>query len=258
MASKTVYTATITVPVYASWKCEKCGEVNFATGVIVCKRQEASGSWRSSKQKEAEEKAASLAQTEWTGEAFQIISDPNNHAQDMRKGLFLQNTHCTKCGKKPKWDKDMQYSTWGSLCFVPAIISGIAAISIVTSPVAWLIFAAFLAIIVTALISEPHYKKMMKNLPSKYTPVMGSLNPELIEYAETLGKKIPTPDECIATVKAYDQDAVPAEQKDQPVVGSSATENTTTVQSNFCRKCGAQLQAGSGFCHKCGTEITKQ
>lgn len=54
MASKTVYTATITVPVYASWKCEKCGEVNFATGVIVCKRQEASGSWRSSKQKEAE------------------------------------------------------------------------------------------------------------------------------------------------------------------------------------------------------------
>ena len=26
MASRTVYTSTITVPVYASWKCEECGE----------------------------------------------------------------------------------------------------------------------------------------------------------------------------------------------------------------------------------------
>ena len=219
MASRTVYTSTITVPVYASWKCEECGEVNFATGAIVVKRQESSSSWRPSKQREAEAKAASLAQAEWAGETLQIISDPNNHAQDMRNGLFLENTHCTKCGKKPKWDKDMKY--------------------------------------LTAFISEPRYKKMMKNLPKKYTPVMGSLNPELIEYAEALGKKIPNLDECIATVKGYDQVATSATPKVQPVVESTAPENTTTVQSNFCRKCGAQLQADSGFCHKCGTEIVK-
>lgn len=205
MVPRTVYTSTITVTVYASWKCEKCGEVNFATGVIACKRQESSGSWRPSKQRETEAKAASLAQAEWAEETLQIISDPNNNAKDMRNGLFLESTHCTKCGKKPKWDKDMKYLTWGGLCFMPAIFSGIAAIAIGTSPVAWLIFAVFLAIIVTAFTSEFRYKKMMKNLPKRYTPVIGSLNAELIECAEALGKTIPNPDECIATVKGYDQ-----------------------------------------------------
>jgi ribosomal protein L40E len=86
---------------------------------------------------------------------------------------------------------------------------------------------------------------------------MGSLNPELIEYAEALGKKIPNLDECIATVKGYDQVSTPATPEVEPIAESSASENTTTVQANFCRKCGAQLQADSGFCHKCGTEIVK-
>jgi len=257
MASRMIYTSTITVPVYASWRCEECGEVNFATGAIVVKRQESSSSWRSSKQREAEAKAASLAQAEWTGEALQIISDPNNHAQDMRNGLFLENTHCTKCGKKPKWDKDMKYLTWGSLCLTPTIISALAAIALGTSPIAWSIFAAFLAIVVTAFISEPRYKKMMKNLPKKHTPVIGSLNAELIKYAQALGKTIPGPDECIAIVKGYDQVAHTSTTI-QPVVENAVPANNTTVQHIFCRKCGAQLQANSSFCHKCGTEIMKQ
>lgn len=254
MASRTVYTSTITVPVYASWKCQECGEVNFATGAIVCKRQESSSSWRPSKQKEAEERAACLAQAEWAEEAYKIISDPNNNAQKMRNDLFLQNTCCTKCGKKPKWDKDMKYLTWGGLCFMPAIISGIAAFAIGTSPVAWLIFAAFLAIIVTAFISEPRYKKMMKNLPKEYTPVIGSLNADLIEYAGALGNTLPNPDECIAIVKGYDQVTSTSTPKVQPVVENSASANNTAVQSNFCRKCGTQLQTDSEFCHKCGCE----
>ena len=204
MAVRTIYTSTITVPVYASWKCEECGEVNFAIGTIVCKREASSSSMRSSKQGEAKAKATSLAQAEWAGEAYQIISDPNNHSPKMRNGLFLQNTHCAKCGKKPKWDKDMKYLACGGLCFMPAIISGIAAISMGTNLVAWLIFAAFLAIVVTAFMSEPRYNKMMKNLPKKYTPVMGSLNAELIEYADARGKTIPGPEECIVTVQGYD------------------------------------------------------
>ena len=114
MATRTTYTSTITVPVYASWKCEECGEINIATGVIACKRQETTSSWRPSKQREAEEKAAQNVQAEWVGETYNIISDPNKYAQDMRNGLYLQNTHCTKCGKKPKWHKDMKYLTWAN------------------------------------------------------------------------------------------------------------------------------------------------
>lgn len=111
-----------------------------------------------------------------------------------------------------------------------------------TSPVAWLIFGAFLAIVVTAFISEPRYKKMMKKLPKEHTPVLGSLNPDLIEYANNLGKTIPTPDECIEIVKGFSIDKKAEVEK---------------VECRFCRKCGTQLTSDSDFCHKCGTEIVK-
>ena len=257
MASRTVYTSTITVPVYASWKCEECGEVNFATGVIVCKRQESSSSLRSSKQREAEERAAAQARAEWAGDAFKIISDPNNSGSAMYSNFYLQNTKCTKCGKKPRWNKNVKFLPLVGLCMPVALISGIAAFATLTSVAAWLIFLASAGFIAWGIAREEVYKKMMPKLPKKYTPVIGSLNEELIAYAGALGKTIPNPDECIATVKGYDQIATPATPKVQPVAESSSSEYTTTVQSNFCRKCGAQLQADSGFCHKCGTEIVK-
>ena len=90
MSSRTVYTSTITVPVYGSWKCQECGEVNFATGAIVCKRQESSSSWRPSKQKEAEERAASLAQAEWAEEAYKIVQSEALDAFN-NGGSFIEN-----------------------------------------------------------------------------------------------------------------------------------------------------------------------
>ena len=257
MGSRTVYTSTITVPVYASWKCEECGEVNFATGVIVCKRQESSSSWRSSKQREAEERAAAQARAEWAGDAFKIISDPNHSGSAMYSNLLLQNTKCTKCGKKPRWNKNVKFLPLAALCMPVALISGIAAFATLTSVAAWLIFLASAGFIAWGIVREEVYKKMMPKLPKKYTPVIGSLNEELIAYADARGKKILNPDECIATVKGYDQISTPTTPEVEPIAESSASENTTTVQANFCRKCGAQLQADSGFCYKCGTEIIK-
>ncbi len=257
MASRTVYTSTITVPVYASWKCEECGEVNFATGAIVCKRQESSSSWRPSKQQEAEERAAAQAREEWAGDAYKIISDPNHSGHAMYSNFFLQNTKCTKCGKKPRWNKNAKFIPIIGLVMTVGLISGIAAFAEPTSVIAWLIFIACVSFIAWGIIREEVYNKMMIKLPTNSIPVIGSLNEELIDYAAKLGKKIPNPDECIAIVKGYDQVATPVTPKVQPVAESSSSENTTTVQSNFCRKCGAQLQADSGFCHKCGTEIVK-
>ena len=204
MASKTVYTSTITVPVYASWKCEECGEVNFATGVIICKRQESSSSWRSSKQKEAEERAAAQVRAEWAGDAFKIISNPNNNGSAMYSNFYLQNTKCTKCGKKPHWNKNVKFLPLVGLCIPVTLISGIVAFATLTSVAAWLIFLASAGFFAWGIAREEVYKKMMLKLPKKYTPVIGSLNAELIKYAEVLGKTIPAPDECIATVKAYD------------------------------------------------------
>ena len=93
----------------------------------------------------------------------------------------------------------------------------------------------------------------MPNFPRQYTPVIGSLNAELAEYAAHRGKSIPTPDECVEIVRNYGK---------PPVVEKAPAQTVEKVAESsecagFCRKCGTQLQAGSDFCHKCGTEIVK-
>lgn len=204
MATRTTYTSTISVPSYASWKCEKCGEINFAVGTTRCQQQESTTSFRNSKQEEAKLRASDLVHTHWTDHVLKIMLEPNQMAQEFRKDFSLENTDCTKCGAKPRWDKDMKYLSWLALSFTPAIFSGIVAIAAQTNIVAWLIFIGLLSVIIYGVVSESSYKKMMKTLPKEYIPVIGSLNQELVEYANKLGKKIPTPDESIEIVKAYD------------------------------------------------------
>lgn len=246
MGSKTVYTSSVSVPIYASWKCEHCGEVNFATGAIVCQRQESTSSWRSSKQREVKERVANLVEAEWAGEAYEIISDPNHNGSAMYSKFFLENTNCTNCGKKPRWDKHAKFLSLLGLCVPAGIISGIAAFSMLTSIGAWLIFLACVAFIVWGVAREEVYKKMMPKLPTKYTPVIGSQNAELIAYADELGETIPSPDKCIAIVKGYDHAGTVSTPTVQPA-----------VQSNFCRMCGARLPAHSDICHLCGKKTKK-
>lgn len=85
------------------------------------------------KQEEAKNEASSRAQNEWQQNALDIIFNPQENPQNMRSDLFFQNTNCTKCGKKPKWDKGMGYMTILPLSLMPAIISGIVAIAMKTS-----------------------------------------------------------------------------------------------------------------------------
>lgn len=257
MASKITYTSTITVPVYASWNCEKCGEANFATGTIVCKRQESTGSYRLSRQEEAKESAATKVKEEWTGDAFKIISDPNHSGTEMYYNFYLQDTNCTKCGKRPRWSKNEKFLPLVSMCMVLALISGIVAFTTMTSVVAWLVLLASVGVIAWYLLREVVYTNMMPNLPKIYTPVIGSLNAELIEYAEAHGKTIPTPDECIAAVKSYTETVNTAAPEGQLAIESKILVNDTIASPGFCRKCGAKLQADSSFCHKCGTKTAK-
>lgn len=108
----------------------------------------------------------------------------------------------------------------------------------------------------TSLLDMTSY--LSESLPKEYTPVLGSLNAELIDYANALGKPILNPDECIATVKGYNQITNASTPKVHPsVANNTPANNTATVQSNFCRKCGTRVQADSSFCHKCGTKIIK-
>lgn len=260
MASRTIYTTTITVPVYTSWKCEECGEINFSTGVIGCQREVSTSSWRKSKQNEAEEMAANKAREEWAGEAYKIISDPNHNASLMFSNFYVHNTNCTKCNKKPRWNKNIRFLWTIPPIFIGGLISLIGVISDVTSLVAWSFLLGIVGIFALLVAREENYKKMMSKLPKRYTPVIGSLNEELIEYASALGKTIPNPDECIEIVKGYDQIPNISANRAQSSIDSTknnASVNNTVETINFCRKCGVSLHKDSVFCHKCGTEIVK-
>lgn len=243
MATRTTYTSSIRVPIYASWKCTKCDGINFSYGSILCQRQTSTSSMRSSKQREAKEKASNLVQSAWAENALGIIFHPKTYAQNIRSDLTIENTNCTKCGKKAKWDKGMWYSTFSSLALLPMIISGIVSFSMMKSIIAWLVFAILFGVFVYGFISEISYKKMVKNLPEEYLPVIGSLNEELISYAAEKGKKIPSPEETIEIVNHFN---------------SIQSQNSTNKnQYGFCRRCGTPLLANSGFCHKCGEKIIK-
>lgn len=253
MASRTIYTSTVTVPVYASWKCEHCGELNFSTGVIAYRKEQTTRSWSSSVRNEVKARVHRLANAEWVENAYYIITDPNENAQDLRSCFTLQNTRCKKCGKKPRWDKNMNHVGLCALCIVPALISGIVLLCSITSFSAWLVFAILMSIVVYGFVTEPQYRNTMAELPKEYTPIIGSLNSDIIKYASQHGILIPTPDECISIARSY------CVSKSSSNVQPITFVNKVEQQENsiFCRKCGVKLHSDSQFCHKCGTEIIR-
>ncbi|MBE7032971.1 MAG: hypothetical protein E7406_01945 [Ruminococcaceae bacterium] len=206
MATTTTYTTDVTVPIYASWKCEKCGETNFSTGVIGYRAEVSTNSCRKSVREKAKLEASTLAENEWRRNVYKIITDPNHSAESLRNDLFLQNTNCAKCGEKPSWDKNMKYLKWAAISFICAVLSGIVAFSEKTSFVGWLIFLASLSGVIYGFATESRYKKTMINLPKEYTPVIGTLNEDVIEYTTHRGKTVPTPEESIQIVKNYGRD----------------------------------------------------
>lgn len=201
MGSRTIYTSTITVPIYASWKCEHCGEINFSAGNIACRRGESTSSWRNSKHEEAKARAHALAQAEWTGEVYKVITDPNHSASEMYNNVFFQNTRCIKCRKNPRWKLQTKFVPLFGLAIIIAIISGLFLIDMPTSIGTWLTFICSAGFFTWGIVRETIYTKMMPNYPKEYTPVIGSLNAELAKYAAQRGTSIPSPDECVKIVR---------------------------------------------------------
>ena len=242
MGYRTVYISTITIPVYASWRCEKCGEINVATGTIKCKREEGTSALRPSKHKEAQEKANKKACEEWKDQACKIISDPKHTRLAMHSDLVFENTKCTLCGKTPRCYKGEKNITMIGVALIFAILSGLVALNAMTSVAAWLVFAGAVGLAVGGFIKEEMHMRTVKRLPKGYSPVIGSLNPELINYANERGMNIPTPDDCVRVVK---------EETESPI------KMTQQKESCFCHKCGTKLFTDSAFCHKCGIAINK-
>ncbi len=203
MPKKQFYSSSVSVPVYAAWKCRFCKTNNFSAGFIICKRETSSSSWRIKKQEEARKLASVLAQNEWKQNAIDIIFSPKFAPQKMRESLSLNNTRCSRCKLKPRWDRGLGYQLFSSMSFGFALISGFVAVITPVFPVAWLIF--FLCVLGTlyGFINAKAYKKAIQRMDIKFLPVIGSQNEELVAFAEGQGKSLLSPEGVIDAVKRY-------------------------------------------------------
>lgn len=246
------YSATMKVPVYASWKCKHCGEANFATGRIIYRQTESAFGWRYSNYTKAQNKAVAHARAGWADCALKIIHDPKGHATEMYKHFFLPNSTCTKCGKKPHWSRSFSFYPFLTYVIPLYIICGFIFFSVLSPVAVWAFLLANVGIAIWAILRRIWGPKKISELPTAYTPVIGSLNPELVRLSKSTGQPMPTPDECIAAVRGYNQKA----EADQALVAPPVAKqgNAPVI---FCRKCGAKLKENRIFCHKCRTEIMR-
>lgn len=243
------YTSKIKIPVYASWKCENCGDVNFAMGSVVCQRSKRTGSWHSSTITDAQDSASAQAHINGVEIAWNIIQDPKRNSSATSRYLRLKNAKCTQCEKKPSWNAYYPPLSLFTLAIPIASISGIFTLAKLTDIVSWLLFIASASIIIWGLLRKNTLQKRLLNLPEEYIPIVGSFNPDLIQYAQTFSKTIRTPDECITAVRGYPMKAGNIES----FVGSAYNKPISPhdIPTNFCRKCGTKLEITDQFCPKC-------
>lgn len=243
------YTSKIKIPVYASWKCEDCGEVNFALGSVVCQRSKRTGSWLSSTITDAQDTASTQAHLDGVEIAWNIIQDPKQNSFTTGNHFRLKNAKCTQCGKNPSWNAYAPTLSFVAFAIPIALISGIFALAKLTSIVSWLLFIASVNVIIWGLSRKTAFQKRMHNLPKEYIPVVGSFNPDLIKYAQTFSETIRTPDECIVAVRGYHMKAGNVEPFINPAYNEPISLHD--IPTNFCRKCGTKLEINNQFCPKC-------
>lgn len=199
MASKVEYTATISVPVYTCWKCQKCNCINSNNGVLMCQGTTTSYSFKESKLENAKDTAATFVEAEWKKNALNIITNPRSFPELFRTSLNLGKVECSNCGKRPIWNKKGSFLT--VLMFLAFFIGFVTLYFVISGKATlttWLILLACAGIIFLIINSDKIYDKKITELPEQYLPVIGTQNEEMLIYAEHYGKKIPTPQECIA------------------------------------------------------------
>ena len=273
MATKTIYTAKCSVPIYSGWRCPYCDTVNTSDGEITYQRQTASSSLSIGKQNAAKQRASSLVESEWAYSVLNTILYPKRHAKELLNNMVIYNTKCCKCHKRAKWDKSIinrVIQLVQIILLMPAVICLVlCTLTILGGKYdywRWVLLGVSFAVLLSKYVFEKQYAKKLSSIPGKYAPVFGSLNSELYSAALQQKNTIPSPAEVIAIINSF----VPNEQAEtnKSVTISSLNHETdeiiTTVVSKnepkaeetlFCRKCGTRLQNDSDFCHKCGTRV---
>ena len=103
--AQTIYNSSIKFPVYASWRCPKCNEVNFSNGEICHTETGISSSLSKEKQNNTQERVSKDAKENGVLFTLAIMLDPKENSTAMRYELAMEDTHCKNCQSKPDWDK---------------------------------------------------------------------------------------------------------------------------------------------------------
>lgn len=202
MSSKTKISTSTKKEIYAVWKCESCGEINVSKGPFTITRSETTYSISPWKQAEIEDELRAKLQEEWPDDLYKYITAPDKQLNR----LVPLKPCCSKCNKKPNWTNKPLVSGLASLCILPAIIFLIGGFSGIPSML--LLALPFVAIIIAALVLNAKYQDKMANYPEEYKPVIGSTDEEFLAYVDSIGAKLPTPEENIDKVVNYKPEAI--------------------------------------------------
>lgn len=194
------YSTKISVPIYASWRCPQCNEVNFSDGSIVYTSTETT----KFRHRHAQEKAEQRATSNWADNALGIILNPRESLSGLGEGFSFDHVACEKCGAMPNWVKRKDEGS--NRIAIPAI-SMLVGLNIALDDVkkiwAWLLSAVSLGAFIYFMRTGNTYYKTMSSMPKKYIPIIGSLNNDLVALAEKRGYTLLSPEGTIKAVEEY-------------------------------------------------------
>lgn len=193
---------SVAVPVYASWKCRKCGCVNLSKGYFHAKKSQSTDSYR---EVEVIREDFKWYEDECHGDFYLLIDNVYANAAGVRDALYLNDTRCRSCARRPLWARRLEWISEPLLHFL-AVLFGLLFWGVLndtasmTRPSGFLISVLFtlLAALELLLLAEKWLRKyaIERSFP-EYPLVIGSVNADLTTQAERRGKAIPNPYEAV-------------------------------------------------------------
>lgn len=203
MGTRVTSTSTVYIPAYAGWECSACGEKNFREAVIAFSASSSTKAFPTKKELERIENNSNQYVDElWRKKALGIIRDPIKNYSRFGESFHVYDCNCQKCGHKEKWNQNRWFVKAFGFGMPLALISIIWLISEISSVGAWLFFLLVGAFVGGCIYAECHFKTVLKKIPKRSMPIIGSMNPDLTKHAKENGYKLLLPQEVLERLSA--------------------------------------------------------
>lgn len=112
MAIYSFLKSSLSVPIYAGWRCSKCNEVNLSKGELGWSQSGMASGSKSYRENALELNSIDL-QREWPERTLAVMSDPKGLAKILRRALLMDSVTCSNCNTIPEWaqTKSLKYTS---------------------------------------------------------------------------------------------------------------------------------------------------